>query len=72
MTPRQRTVLTDLKAQYGEPDAVFHAPNPWPLRKDATHRIVRVVWWEQKRELFILPDGERWNWTALEVKGTPV
>jgi hypothetical protein len=59
MTPTQRDMVAQLTAEYGEPDKVVTNTSSVFVPGGV---IVRVVWWKQQRELFILPNGDRLNW----------
>jgi hypothetical protein len=59
MTPTQRDIVAQLTAEYGEPDKVVTNTSAAFIRAGV---IVRVAWWKQQRELFILPNGDRLNW----------
>lgn len=61
LTQKQSVAVREMRATYGEPDMLL-VNQPW--EDVAQGELVRMVWWGQRRELFILSNGERLFWTT--------
>ena len=69
MTPMQKSIVEKAKQDHGQPDKIMVSDgNSW-MRSGV---VVRMDWCAQKRHLFILPDGSRMTFAAVEIGGVPV
>jgi len=64
MTPTQADIVNQCRAEYGEPDRL--SINEGSIYLGAAV-IVRMTWWKQQRELFVLPNGDRLNWREVSL-----